>query len=244
MREPTHFSGWCLDLGLNVVVNCIGPTKEYEDLNNASAVIRMEHDNISFLFCGDMQKQAEEEISKRVIRSTVMKIGHHGSDTSTSIAFLDVVKPTYAIISVGKNNNYQHPSVSTLKLLNERNINVYRTDESGTIIATSDGKSVKFSAQPSKYSEPEQTKPDTDSSSQISNSSNSVNSAPSPSSPSNSSSQSSKPAEQTTVTVYVTNTGAKYHSDGCRYLSKSRNAISLDNARKSYDPCSVCNPPK
>ncbi|MPN26893.1 ComE operon protein 3 [bioreactor metagenome] len=75
----------------------------------------------------------------------VLKVGHHGSTTSTTKEFLDMVNPRYAIISVGKDNQYGHPHKEILDRLRKKNIIVYRTDESGTIIASSDGESITFS---------------------------------------------------------------------------------------------------
>ncbi|MCB2356427.1 hypothetical protein LL065_15175 [Clostridium estertheticum] len=74
----------------------------------------------------------------------VLKVGHHGSDTSTSDAFLSKVNPKYAVISCGKNNDYGHPHKLTMDKLQAKGIAVYRTDESGTIVCTSDGKNISF----------------------------------------------------------------------------------------------------
>ncbi|MFH0886945.1 MAG: MBL fold metallo-hydrolase [bacterium] len=111
------------------------------DLNNNSVVIWLVYKKTSLLLTGDAAFEAENEIIKKGfnIKSTVLKIGHHGSSTSTSEKFLKYVKPKIAIISAGKKNRYHHPHPSLLKRLQDRDCKVYRTDISGTITIKSDG---------------------------------------------------------------------------------------------------------
>jgi competence protein ComEC len=192
----------------------------YEDLNNYSIVIRLDYGQTSFLFTGDAEDVSENEIlaKKYGIKADVLKVGHHGSTSSTSPAFLKAVSPKYAVISVEKDNQYGHPDSIILNRLNTFGSEIYRTDDSGTIIAISDGKSITFDKKSSPVKENAQP-PST-----------------------NENSQSSEPAQANTV--YVTKTGAKYHKDGCKHLSKSKIPIDLDEAIASgYTPCSVCNPP-
>jgi len=123
-------------------IDIIAPSNNYyKSLNNYSAVIKITYKDKSFLFMGDAEKLSEEEISANVkaIKADVIKIGHHGSNSSTSNEFLSKVSPSYAIISVGKDNDYGHPHDEVINLLNKSNIKVYRTDVSGTIIIKSDG---------------------------------------------------------------------------------------------------------
>lgn len=131
--------------GVNIIdnndlkIDIIAPVNDdYEDLNNYSAVIKITYKDNSFLFMGDAEKISEEEITADV-KADVIKIGHHGSYTSTSEEFLKRVSPTYAVISVGKGNDYGHPHEETIDLLNKYNIKVFRTDVSGTITIKSDG---------------------------------------------------------------------------------------------------------
>lgn len=121
--------------------------KTYTDANNYSIVIKLEYGNNSFLFTGDAEDVSEKEMIANGLnlKSDVLKVGHHGSKSSTTDDFLDAINPKYAVISVGKDNDYGHPNNGTLDKLNKRGIKVYRTDESGTIIATSDGKNINFS---------------------------------------------------------------------------------------------------
>lgn len=118
-----------------------------EDTNNTSIVIRIVYGDTSFLFTGDAEQETEEKIleSGQDIESTVLKVGHHGSSTSTSQAFLDAVSPTYAVISCGKDNSYGHPHSETLAKLASAGVEVLRTDELGDIYCTSDGTEVTFS---------------------------------------------------------------------------------------------------
>lgn len=118
-----------------------------EDTNNTSIVIRIVYGDTSFLFTADAEQETEEKIleSGQDIESTVLKVGHHGSSTSTSQAFLDAVSPTYAVISCGKDNSYGHPHSETLAKLASAGVEVLRTDELGDIYCTSDGTEATFS---------------------------------------------------------------------------------------------------
>ncbi|WP_297429910.1 ComEC/Rec2 family competence protein [Clostridium sp.] len=125
-------------------------SSKYDDLNNYSIVCKLKYGNTSFLFMGDAQDVSENEILEKQldVQADVLKVGHHGSHSSTTQGFLDKVNPKYAVISCEKGNDYGHPHKETLDKLNEKNINVFRTDLEGTIIATSDGKDIKFNVNP------------------------------------------------------------------------------------------------
>jgi len=147
-------AGVSLDLGPEVSAKMIAPNgTKYDDLNEYSAVIKLNYGDTSFLFTGDAEAESEKEMINQGydLKSDVLKIGHHGSYTSTTAAFLDAVDPEYAVISCGKGNDYGHPHSVTLKKLKARNIPVYRTDECGTIVATSDGHSISFNVKPGDY---------------------------------------------------------------------------------------------
>lgn len=117
------------------------------DANNNSVVLRVVYGNTSFLLMGDAAFEEEEKILSfwKNIKSDVIKIGHHGSRTSTCDDLLRSVSPKEAIISVGAQNRYGHPSNSTLERLFSRAIKVFRTDQSGAIVLTSDGKKISTS---------------------------------------------------------------------------------------------------
>lgn len=133
------------DLG-SAQVEILGPVKEYSDTNNTSIVFRVDYGETSFLFTGDMETNAEKDLieSGADLRATVLKAGHHGSDTSSSYQFLREVMPKYTVISVGEGNKYGHPSEEILSRYRDVGAEVYRTDMQGHIIAASDGKNVTF----------------------------------------------------------------------------------------------------
>ena len=112
------------------------------DLNNTSIILKIIFGKTSFLFTGDATSTTEAKILNQDIQADVLKVGHHGSKYSSTENFLDKVNPKYAIISVGKNNNYGHPENITLTKLKAKNIETLRTDELGTILLTSDGTSI------------------------------------------------------------------------------------------------------
>ena len=117
-----------------------------EDTNNTSIVLKVTYGETSFLFTGDAEREAEQVIlnSNADLFSTVLKVGHHGSDTSTSYPFLREIMPKYAIISVGAGNSYNHPTDDTLSRLRDADCIVYRTDLNGDIFAYSDGNNVSI----------------------------------------------------------------------------------------------------
>lgn len=117
------------------------------DTNNSSIVLRIVYGSTSFLFTADAEQEVEQAMLNRGVplRSTVLKVGHHGSDTSTSYNFLRNVMPAYAVISCGKGNSYGHPHDRPLSRLRDAGARVFRTDMQGDIICTSDGSSVSFS---------------------------------------------------------------------------------------------------
>lgn len=116
-----------------------------ENLNNSSAVIKLSYKNNSFLFTGDAEKEELSKI-KTDISADVLKVGHHGSKTSTYKDFLDAVNPKYAVISVGKNNDYGHPHKNTLKLLSNYGITVFRTDKDKTVVFASNGDKISVNS--------------------------------------------------------------------------------------------------
>lgn len=101
---------------------------EYSDLNDASAVSRLQYGETVFLFTGDVEETTEENLCEFNIDSDMLKVGHHGSETSSSEAFIQMVSPEIAVISCGENNSYGHPDEITLETLKEYDADIYRTD--------------------------------------------------------------------------------------------------------------------
>lgn len=131
------------------VLTVLAPNGEdYGDLNNYSVVLRLTYGEDSFLFTGDAEEASEEEMLSLdwPLTATVLKCGHHGSETSTSPAFLDAVSPQYAVISCGVDNDYGHPDAVTLEKLEAAGVEVFRTDRQGTILASTEGSGVTMTA--------------------------------------------------------------------------------------------------
>lgn len=115
-----------------------------EDINNSSIVLRVVFGSTSFLLTGDAERESEQKMIEAGydLSATVLKVGHHGSETSSSYPFLREVMPRYAIISVGTGNTYGHPDEAVVSRLRDAGAEIYRTDEQGDIVAVSDGTTV------------------------------------------------------------------------------------------------------
>lgn len=118
-------------------------------INNNSLVCKLIYKNFSMLFTGDIEEIAEKAILSKYVNKTellnadILKVAHHGSKTSSIKEFINTVSPKYAVIGVGKDNKFGHPSEKTLETLNDKNVKIYRTDISGEIMIIIDGDSVK-----------------------------------------------------------------------------------------------------
>ncbi len=133
-----------INLGENTKVEVFSPiSNKYENLNNFSSIIKISYGTTSFLFTGDSEELSEKEVLTQGfdLKSDVLKVGHHGSSSSTSKRFLDAVDPSVAVISVGEDNSYGHPSQEVLSRL--KDLPIYRTDLDGNILIKSDGHSLK-----------------------------------------------------------------------------------------------------
>jgi competence protein ComEC len=145
LKINTAKAGVPLDLGKGIILDIIAPIKsDYDELNNYSAVLKITYGSTKFLFMGDAEKESESQLiaSKQDLSADVIKLGHHGSNSSSSLEFLNKVSPSYAIISCGKFNDYGHPHVETLNNLKSKNITTYRTDIDKTILLKSDGSNI------------------------------------------------------------------------------------------------------
>ncbi len=136
---PIYFlqNGDSLALGKNLNFDVLHPNKEFldKDDNNNSLVLKLNYNNNSVLFTGDIEKRAEEFLldNNENLKSDILKVAHHGSKTSTTTNFIKNVAPKDALISCKENNIYKHPNEETLKTLKGANINIYRTDKNKSI---------------------------------------------------------------------------------------------------------------
>lgn len=209
------------------------------DANNTSIVMRIVYGSTSFLFAGDAEREVEQAIINGgyTLKSTVLKVGHHGSYTSSSYQFLWNVMPEYAVISCGKNNSYGHPHDEVLSRLRDADVRLFRTDMQGDIICTSNGSTVTFSVSRNTHADtfggigdnstggnggtttPPVTEPDT-------------------------------PSGGTEGTAYTLNTNSmKFHDPACEWAQKisSKNRQDYVGSRDAlleagYSPCGSCNP--
>lgn len=240
MKATAPKAGESFKLG-EATLRILAPNSmSYDDLNNYSIVIKLTYGSNSFIFDGDAEDVSENEMLSKgfSLSADLLKVGHHGSSSSTTEAFLNKVNPKYAVISVGKGNSYGHPHKSTMERLKDRGIKVYRTDENGTIIAVSDGKKITFNTNPGNYV----YSGTGESSSNSSKSKVSDTVSKSASVPSKSTSAKSSNAGRA---VYYTPTGKSYHYDkNCRTLRRSKTILSgklSETLSSSHnDPCDIC----
>ena len=122
----------------------IAPTEKFDDPNEMSLVIKAVHGETSLMFTGDAEVESEEGIlenwSAAELKVDILKVGHHGSDSSTTQAFLDALDPDAAVISCGEGNSYGHPHAEVVDRLTAKGVTIYRTDKDGTVVIVSDGK--------------------------------------------------------------------------------------------------------
>jgi len=206
--------------------------KDYGNkVNNYSLGIKLENGNNVFLLTGDAEIESEKDMidSGMDLEADVMKLNHHGSTTSNSEAFIEAVDPIYAVITVGIDNPYGHPSSSIVTRLQDEDIQIYRTDLMGTVVITSDGTNLTFHTE-KKAGEKSSVKDEIVINETVLNETEEV----------------IKPVESIEeIMVYVTKTGQKYHTVDCSYLKKTPDEIDLAEAlERGYEPCSRCNPPQ
>ncbi len=130
----------------NANMKILGPVTKTDDLNNMSIVLRLDYGKTSFIFAGDAEEPSEKDMLKKFTSSEfcadVLKVGHHGASTSSSLEFITAISPKYAVISCGKDNSYGHPHTETINTLNKLGIKYYRTDKVGNVVFSSDGEKV------------------------------------------------------------------------------------------------------
>ena len=142
-------SGQKINIEKNLCIDILWPNKNQiseNSLNNNSLVCKLNYNNFSMLFTGDIEKVAEEKVLKNIdndlLNADILKVAHHGSKTSSTEEFINVVKPRIALIGVGKNNKFGHPNEDVLNRLSNYGTKIYRTDENGEISIMIDRKGV------------------------------------------------------------------------------------------------------
>lgn len=234
----------------------LGPmTTDTANVNDLSLVIRLIQGDVSFLFTGDAEREEEQAALEAggTLKSTVLKVGHHGSNTSTTYPFLWAVEPRYAVISVGADNAYGHPTEDTLSKLRDAGVTVYRTDMQGDIFCFTDGTDVVFTV--SRNEDTDTLAPAGPNSTQQQETVDNSDAGTRPID--NSAPQESSGARNNTDNFggsytgpYVANTNSKiFHRASCASVKRmsEKNKWYVDVGRqelinRGYKPCSNCNP--
>ena len=219
-------------------IQVLAPLEHDGEINNSSLVLYLVYGQVSFLFTGDTEEGSEYDLleASLVPDCTVLKVAHHGSESSSSYRFLRSALPEFAVISVGKNNSYDHPSQKVLSRLEDTGAQVFRTDFHGHVVAHSDGKTVEFSVSRN--------------GSGIAASGKELSA--SSSAQQNTLTQSSgKSTKKDAVTVtYILNTSSKkFHLPSCHSARKIKegNKKDFSGSRQevlelNYQPCGICKP--
>lgn len=218
------------------------------DTNNSSIVLRIVYGSTSFLFTGDAEREVEQAMINRGVplQSTVLKVGHHGSYTSSSYAFIWNVMPDYAVISCGKGNSYGHPHEEVLSRLYNADVSLFRTDLQGDITCTSNGSSVSFSVSRNwnanvygdvgnNSTQPEPTEPEP--------------TEPEPTEPEQTDPPATQPPASSSCDYILNTNSMKFHDPDCQWADKisDRNRQEYTGDRQDlidmgYSPCGSCHP--
>lgn len=220
-------------------VQILGPLHRAEDSNDNSIVLKVSFGATSFLFTGDAERAEEQDLLNAGVnlQSTVLKVGHHGSDTSTSYPFLRAVAPQYAVISVGAGNSYGHPTEAVLLRLRDADVTTFRTDMQGEITAVSDGQTINFSTAKNAAAET------------LANAGAGAAGA-AVIAPANAGGVNADGAAGASASSYVLNTNShKFHLPSCSSVDtispKNRKDVNESREqiiREGYAPCKRCNP--
>lgn len=210
---------------------------DYKDENNNSIILKVTYGNVSYLFCADAEIESEYDMAENGldISAQVIKIGHHGSDTSTSQMLLNTVNPVYAVISVGRDNDYGHPTQQIINRLEEYGIQYFRTDTEGTIVSVTDGENIMWSSRAEEKTDYSNT--------DYKSTNNNTNY-------NNTDSDTVDYNNANTTYDYVINKNTeKFHKPDCEsvedILDKNRENYSGDREnliKEGYVPCKRCNP--
>lgn len=213
----------------------ISPNDNYGDqANDYSIGFLLAHGENTFLFTGDAEEDSEEDMVENDIplKADVYKVSHHGSKTASTEEFMEEVDPEYAVISAGEGNSYGHPHAEVMNRLRAMGVEVFRTDEQGTIVLQSDGETITWNASPSDSwaagepgSSSQAEKGEQDDEQKVSG----------------------KSTGNKKITYYINTNTAKFHKADCRYApdpgsencetsTQSKSALK----KKGYSPCSYC----
>jgi beta-lactamase superfamily II metal-dependent hydrolase len=230
--------GQTINLDPDLEIEVLSPSATHfpDDLNQNSVVLKVNYENVSFLFAGDAGTEAENSLlsSGYDLDADVLKVGHHGSSSASSTAFLNAVTPFASVIEVGAGNDYGHPTQRTLNALKRTGSAIYRTDLDGNIVVTTDGESITVTTGRSSCSS---TAP------------SSTSSAIAPTSTQPATATAAVQVTSSSVPFVGSSKGKKYHYLTCSGAKsiKSGNLVtfasSADARAAGYTPCSMCNPP-
>lgn len=157
LRYSTLTAGQTINLDPSIRIDVLSPDgRNTGDLNDNMLVLRLRYGSVSFLFAGDMEEPLEQRIASSLQPTTVLKVAHHGSRTSSSHAFLATVKPQVAVISLSAGNSYNHPHAAVVQRLLSADTSIYRTDQSGTVTISTDGTTYTVTTDRSGWSAPGQ----------------------------------------------------------------------------------------
>lgn len=148
LKVKTAKAGLDLAFGEQARVRLLAPAATMDDSNNMSAVVKLNYGSSTFLLTGDAESESEQAMieSGADLRADVMLVGHHGSKSSTTRRFLQLVQPTYAVIQVGP-NSYGHPAQTILDRLDKQGVQIYRNDTQGTVEISTDGREYQITTE-------------------------------------------------------------------------------------------------
>lgn len=230
----------------DAVITIVAPNAEYDNPNDSSIAFVIRHGKDSFIFTGDAEVAAENDIVNNGldISADVYYVGHHGSHTSSTQEFLDKVNPKYAVISCAKSNDYGHPHIETMEKLKVMDVSLFRTDDQGTIIGYSSGNGITFNVDPSDNWASGDSELNESASTQVKKAMAEATAAV----------QEEKlveeqPEEKNEVTYVLNTNSMKFHKPNCDSVTdmkeKNRQDVTLSRdevIELGYKPCGRCNP--
>lgn len=230
-------------------IKILAPNNEYDNPNDSSIALIVQNKNNKFIFTGDATENAEKDIidNEIDISADVYKAGHHGSSSSSSKEFLECISPTYAVISCAEDNSYGHPHAETLNSLRRMGVQVFRTDEQGSIIAASDGEDITWNCAPSETWKPGES---TQNAEHNSDSKSAGAVTDDNTTPVEEPTTIDTPSEASGATTYICNTNTgKFHYPSCSSVDQmsEKNKLAVTATRdelisQGYVPCKRCNP--